>query len=760
MKQGIGFLLGFVFLTIVSNAQINVTPNATANALAQRLIGSGVNVTNATLNCPPLASGDFTVTSSNIDLDSGIVLTSGLAATSGAFDKGINGSAIVPFPATDHQGPGDPDLTLLCGQVTNDACILEFDFETTGDSVQFNYVFGSSEYQSFTCNQSFNDVFGFFLSGPGVAGPYTGGAINIATVPGSGGTCPVGVSTIYCPDTLNGANANPPNANASCCNGSPSVSCHASTTGCGMFTTPFATCPQFVCNSGGATVTYPGFTTVLTAEAQIIPCTTYHFKIAIADATDGTLDSGVLLEAGSFSANSAGLNLKASINSLGGNPVLIEGCDSLKLDVILDKNGLPTFDTIRFTIQGTALNSIDYNFLTDTLIFSPDPNDTIRTISIFAYQDNIPEGTETIALLLQNFCSTALADSLVIEIIDSLGADFLITNANSAQPNDSVCLGTSFIFAPLTLPLTGVGPLTYEWDFGDGTTSNEISLINQIKNYTNPGVYTVKLTVTDTSGCKDSVLKNVFVDIPAYVELSASPTEICVGGKIQFYDSLAPNTFNWVYDFDDGIVLNKLNNPTHVFDRSGVYDVTLTGEYLICDDETKTVTITVNDYPRIDLGEDRTFCPGLDSALVLSNTANPNQILTWSTGEISPIISVQETGRYWAQTENDGCSAVDSVWVKRECYLNIPNSFTPNGDGRNDYFIPRQLLSSGLIAFDMQIMNRWGEVIFRTDKIDGRGWDGKLGGNNQPIGAYVYQIIATWRNGFTNSFRGNVTLLR
>ena len=97
---------------------------------------------------------------------------------------------------------------------------------------------------------------------------------------------------------------------------------------------------------------------------------------------------------------------------------------------------------------------------------------------------------------------------------------------------------------------------------------------------------------------------------------------------------------------------------------------------------------------------------------------------------------------------------------KRDCYLNIPNSFSPNADGRNDYFIPRQLLSAGLKEFSMKIFNRWGELIFETDKLDGRGWDGKYGGDAQPVGVYVYLIEAQWNNNYRNSFKGNITLLR
>jgi hypothetical protein len=71
---------------------------------------------------------------------------------------------------------------------------LEFDFVPTGDSLQFRYVFGSEEYTSYTC-ADYNDAFGFFLSGPGIAGPFSNGAaINIALVPGT--TVPVSISTL------------------------------------------------------------------------------------------------------------------------------------------------------------------------------------------------------------------------------------------------------------------------------------------------------------------------------------------------------------------------------------------------------------------------------------------------------------------------------------------------------------------------------------------------------------------------------------
>lgn len=351
--------------------------------------------------------------------------------------------------------------------------------------------------------------------------------------------------------------------------------------------------------------------------------------------------------------------------------------------------------------------------------------------------------------------------TFAVDVRHPLDADYLITNTGIAG-DDSVCLGDAFIFSPATIPLAGTGNMLFDWDFGDGTVLLGQVGTQQVHQYTTPGTYTVKMVITDTIGCQDSVSKTVFVDIPAYVELSAVPTEICVGEQVYFVDSVAPNTFNVIYDFGDGTILNGLHNPTHTYETPGTYTVNINAQYLVCPDADTSIDIQVNAYPMINLGEDRELCPGLDTAAIIQNIENPSEILTWSTGETaaSITVSLDGIGRYWAMADNNGCSSTDSIWIKRKCYLNIPNSFTPNGDGRNDYFIPRQLLSSAVEEFSMRIMNRWGEVIFKTEAIDGRGWDGKYGGKEQPVGVYIYLIDVKWQNGFRNSFNGNITLMR
>ena len=104
--------------------------------------------------------------------------------------------------------------------------------------------------------------------------------------------------------------------------------------------------------------------------------------------------------------------------------------------------------------------------------------------------------------------------------------------------------------------------------------------------------------------------------------------------------------------------------------------------------------------------------------------------------------------------------ATDSVSVISDCIAALPTGFTPNGDGLNDYFNPREFLTKGLKTFEMVIYNRWGEKIFETNNIAGRGWDGSYNGVPQLQGVYVYSIKATFIDGQSIDKVGNITLIK
>ncbi len=793
----------------VSFAQINANTNTNATDLAQRLTGFGVTVSNAVLNCPPLASADFEVVASNLGLDSGIALTTGTAVTTGV-NQGINGPA--SGPSANNQVAGDADLTLLCNKPTFDACILDFDFITIGDTVKFNYVFGSSEYPSFTCS-NFNDVFGFFISGPGIAGPYSNGAKNIALVPGST-TCPVGVSTIYCPN------------NPGCCN-TTNTNCYNLTPGCGAFNAVNNTCAYFVCNAGGASVNYQGFTTVLQAVSEVVPCSTYHMKLAISDASDGILDSGVFLEAGSFSSNVVDIKLNTGLATANGDPYIIEGCDTaiidLKRKVVLGSVGA---DTINFLIQGTAQNGIDYNQFQDTLIFTNNIADTVRSISLYAFNDNLAEGTEFIKIYVQSGCSQTITDSLIIEIRDSISFD-LVTG------DTSICFGDTVLMAGSSDP-----GIDINW-----SPTADVANPNQINTIITPStIGTQAYTVTGTYRSCSPTSRTVVVNTDPNPIITPLPDiDICENEQVQINAQVAPPfayNINWVST--SGLTNTAGYNPT--FNGTVTQDIVLniTSPNAACA-ATDTFTANVWPYAVGDMIDDTITCSGDPLELWATSSTgqflwSPSALLSCSTcsnpitstfgaqvyqvilvedhgcnDTLSSIIDIQTpfnlvlhnndttiyygdevqlnaSGAYFyiwepnrflsfsavnnpvASPKEDityvvtglglykGCPQYDSVRIKviiQDVF--VPNAFSPNGDGLND--IIKIWARKNINAQEFRIYNRWGQQVFYTNDIS-RGWDGRFNGVEQGAGTYYYLIRVAYPDGRAQMLKGDITLLR
>ena len=170
---------------------------------------------------------------------------------------------------------GDPDLEQLGGVVSYDGCIIEFDYKPTTDTVHFNYVFASEEYHEYV-NASFNDMFGFFVSGPGISGPYLNNAEYIALIPETS----IGVA-------INTVNF-----------GKGGITCTGKPNGC-------KNCEWFKDNSQNTDpafnkLVYDGLTKPLVAKRGLQQGNWFHLKIAISDGGDAIYDSGVLLEEGSF----------------------------------------------------------------------------------------------------------------------------------------------------------------------------------------------------------------------------------------------------------------------------------------------------------------------------------------------------------------------------------------------------------------------------------------------------------------------------
>jgi gliding motility-associated-like protein len=315
---------------------------------------------------------------------------------------------------------------------------------------------------------------------------------------------------------------------------------------------------------------------------------------------------------------------------------------------------------------------------------------------------------------------------------------------------DSVCLATAI--APSLIGTTNF--INWIWNFNDGTFVNGNT--NASHTYLNSGVHQVNVYIADTLGCVDTLVKKVFIDNPNKAHFTVLDDSVCVGEPIALADTLNA-TYNFTYDFKDGFIMNNISDPIHIYSTPGTYNIVQSIKNIKCPNSTFNKNVFAFAYPVVNLGTDTVICPDVTVPFAISvNSGN----CLWNTGATTNNILISEPGTYFVTVNNLGCATSDTIEVKRDCYLNIPNSFTPNGDNLNDYFLPRQLLSSGVTGFTLNIFNRWGENIFTTNNINGRGWDGKYGDKAQPMGVYVYNINVVFRNGVVKNYVGNVTLIR
>ena len=403
------FLLSFLFLfQLQGRAQLVVSTSQTPQQLVQDvLVGTGVTVSNITFSGGSLARGKFTGgASTNLGLAEGVILSSGSASDA----VGPNDMS----STTSSNGTGsDVDLaSLVTGFTINDATVLQFDFVPTSDTIKFRYVFGSEEYPEFV-GGSFNDVFGFFITGPNPAGgSYT--SKNIAYLPGT--TTPISINNLN----------------------------------------DYTNAQYYIDNTSGVTIEYDGFTTVMTAWAIVSPCMTYHIKLAVGDAGDSSYDSAVFLEANSFSSSSVAVSTNYSQPTVANNAV--EGCNDAIVNFTLPQ-ALTVDKTVYFGIQGTATNGIDYTTIADNITIPA--GQTTAQIVVSPYMDGVTEGNETVMLVVQT--SICGFDTIVFNIQDNTPVVLISTN------DTAICGGSANIGVTAT---GGIPPYTYSWTNGAGTASH------------------------------------------------------------------------------------------------------------------------------------------------------------------------------------------------------------------------------------------------------------------------------------------------
>ncbi len=315
---------------------------------------------------------------------------------------------------------------------------------------------------------------------------------------------------------------------------------------------------------------------------------------------------------------------------------------------------------------------------------------------------------------------------------------------------DTICytMSSGFTTKTLTAP---AGFSFYEWDNGNTDSIRAISLPGNywVRYYNNTCAYRIDsffVTTSDLSFSLGDDQMVSFCDHPlSYVELKA-------------------NIPNAVYRWQDGSGGNR-----HRATGPGSYWVEIHKDGCIASDTVRIDTLG------FDLGPDIRVCA--EDSIIDIHISLPvlpeGSLIRWSNGSTGSSIQANDTGLYYVQVVRPPCVFSDSVRITTiscdtmpkdtiivECIVNIPNAFTPNGDGMNDRFLPVIEADCPVQSYLMSIYNRYGERIFLSADHT-RGWDGTYKGHPAPVGSYFYDLRLKGRIADRQIYhKGDVTLIR
>jgi gliding motility-associated-like protein len=410
-----------------------------------------------------------------IGLDRGIILSTG-----------PTNNAAGPNNETDKSGdlPGDgndADLSGLSTGLVRDAVGIEFDFVPLDSIVRFRYVFASEEYCEFV-GSNYNDVFGFFISGPGIDGEFSADAENVALIPGTNDFV-----------SINSVNFNQ-NEGFYIHNERPE---DQSECGLSNIATPHL-----------AQIQYDGFTTVLTAELKLRPCESYHIRLVVGDVADPFFDSAVFLEAGSF--NLGGEIAVTAIGETAGPGQIFEGCEdaafrfSRSADSPLDR---PLMIDYQISPASTATPGLDYEPFFGSITIPE--GDIYADLPVNSLPDMELEDEELIRLVLDIPCA-CYADSADLVIVPAPELSLMLPDAYTCPGEETIMTAT---------PSGGVAPYEYQWTGGGNASTQQV-----------PGVdgATHSVSVTDACHQETSSTASVFLTTPPSAFLSGE-AQICEG---------------------------------------------------------------------------------------------------------------------------------------------------------------------------------------------------------------------------------------
>lgn len=758
-KRLLSGILAMLPLFCFSQVSVTSANGMRADTLLNRYFaGGGVVISNARFNGQQTINsnqiGTFvnpTTHGTNMPIGAGIVMVTGDCndAASGSSEVTRSSQA---NPASDGDGISIALTRTLRGTGStkdmNDVAVLAFDFIPSGGEMSFKYSFASEEYPGFVCSE-FNDIFGFFISGPydemgnlltneGVTYNYR----NIAIIPGT--ESPVTINTVN-----NGVRA-------------------GSATPCDL------TNSQYFRMNGNDNCKMNGYTTELETEKLfVVPCRTYKLELAICDVGDHAYNSAVYLSANSFRTDELSLS-KPRVAPNEEHPYrFIKGCSYYDISMYLNR---PADEDETHTLifqGGTAEEGVDYtlsdlngNPVGNMLTFNEGDTSATLRINFVEDENDVPGDIKTLIIMTEEVSDCAERDTLILE----LETPQVFTHTLYRQtPDGWTELTDDIVYCEDVLPVDEKlkietagqqGEVAYQWSIGNHADEAE----NMIR-VAQPQV--VYLSATDA--CNRVVNDTIEFSVNIAVTTASTDKEdICVGDEVILTTDEAVG-YVWTSEpHDESLARNSDVRQPHVSPvKTTTYTIETTDQYgckatadievrvipsvvaamklspeetTISDPNVEFRDLTVNAYSRIwDFGDGQ------------SSTASSG-IVSYS-GDDTATYSVMLIAFNSAHCPD---TTYGTVHIAPEFTIWLPNSFTPASGDANALFGP---VFSFDTEYELSIFSRNGDKIFQSTPKQ-RQWDGRINDTDYaPDGVYVYMLMYRDGNGLLKRKTGTVNLI-
>ncbi len=346
--------------------------------------------------------------------------------------------------------------------------------------------------------------------------------------------------------------------------------------------------------------------------------------------------------------------------------------------------------------------------------------------SSYLWQDG--STSQTITAYNQGYYSVTVTDAIGDTAIDSVYLTVIpLPNDFTLGKDTVICTGFSVVLD------AGPGFDIYLWQ--DGSITQSITVSEE-------GIYSVSVS-GECGIAADSIL---LTEIPLPQVSLGMDRQLCQGASIV----LDPGTQFVKYNWSTGDTTQTITVNT-----TGAYSVTITDTNSCMSHD--AMVLVIQELPVVNLGEGMDMCDIKQWMLDAGSGVGLSSYL-WQDGSVYQTYLVKDDGLYSVTVTNSCGTVTDSVVFEPcpDCILELPNAFSPNGDGSNDILYP---VGGGYTRIDMIIYNRNGERVFETKELN-EGWDGTFKGVLQPNEVYYYYLTGECLGGKVIKKKGDVTLLK